>query len=76
MGCRTAGATDLPGQFFSEALVEGLDEASRAIAHDDSAVFFHRDQLESGDGKFFGQLRNGRVAKGAERFPPQVERFS
>ncbi len=39
VGCGTAGATDLPRQFFGEALVDGVEESGRTIAHDDSAVF-------------------------------------
>jgi hypothetical protein len=44
----TAGALDQAGELFSEALVDGVEEAGGTVAQDDSASFFHRNQLEPG----------------------------
>ena len=75
VGRWTLRAGDQASRFFGEALVDGVEESGRSIAQDDSAVFFHRNQLESRRRKFFGQLRQREVAKGADRFPPQIERI-
>ena len=43
--CGALGATDLTGQFFGEALVDGVDESS--LTQHDSAVSIPWSQLES-----------------------------
>ncbi len=76
---RAAGASNQACQFLGEALVQGVDEARRAVADHKAAVFGQSDQLKTSARQFFRQLPGRRgsseAAQEQDFLTPQVERF-